>query len=488
MQELDDIALLREYVERDSETAFATLVIRHIDRVYSVALRHTNDPHPAGEITQAVFVILARKAKSLRREVMLEGWLYQTARLTALTHIRSEIRRARREQEAYMQSKVDENESEAWTQIAPLLDAALAGLNETDRHALVLRFFYGKSLREVGAAFGGSEDTARMRVNRALEKLRKYFTKHGVDSTMAVIAGAMSANSVQAAPAVLAKTVTVIALAQGAATGGSTLTLVKGTLKLMTWTKTQTVIVGAVIAGIAAYSVVHHHAQAKLRESESLRQPAAQSLPPVAKNSRDSNLPASTGNSAMNVQKNSASHMATVAPEQGSNTVLAAGSQPASPFIRIDLPKDSWTNAGFATPEATLKTRGWAVLNGDRQQFAQSVALTDGARKMIEDQIVQMASASKDPDAPRLIQEALAEKWGAEEAILMPMMAENQNSSYTSYKILSRQSLSADEMVMEVETDMATAAPKTETLNLQRSETGWKIVIDEAAVQKEMGR
>src|SRR5438045_2733068 len=130
MLELDDIALLREYAERDSEKAFATLVTRHVDRVYSVALRHTGNPHSAEEITQAVFVILARKASQLRKGVILEGWLYQTARLTALTHTRSNIRRARREQEIHMQTVLNENESDAWTQIASLLDGALAGLNE----------------------------------------------------------------------------------------------------------------------------------------------------------------------------------------------------------------------------------------------------------------------------------------------------------------------------------------------------------------------
>ncbi len=103
---------------------------------------------------------------------------------------------------------------------------------------------------------------------------------------------------------------------------------------------------------------------------------------------------------------------------------------------------------------------------------------------MIEDQLVQMAATSKDPDAPRLIQQALAEKWGAEEAILMPMMAENANNTYTDYKILSQKSLSADQMIMEVQTDMASAPSKTETLNFQRFGNDWKIVIDEAAVQK----
>ena len=112
MQEPDDIALLHEYVEQSSEDAFAKLVTRHVNKVYSVALRHTGNPHQAEEITQAVFVILAGKSRQLGSRVILSGWLYQTARLTALTFIRSEIRRARREQEAHMQSILNDNESD----------------------------------------------------------------------------------------------------------------------------------------------------------------------------------------------------------------------------------------------------------------------------------------------------------------------------------------------------------------------------------------
>lgn len=276
MQELDDIALLREYAENGSEAAFAALVERHVDRVYSVALRHTGNPHQAEEITQAVFVILAKKARSLRQGVILEGWLYQTARLTAVTQIRSEIRRARREQKASMQTIPEENENDAWSQIVPLLDGALAGLNETDRNAVVLRFFYGKSLREIGTVLGASEDSARMRINRALEKLREYFLRRGVVSTAAIIAGAMSANSVQAAPVALAKLATAAALAKGATGSMSVATAAKGVLKIMAWTKVQTTIVGAVIVGMAAYSVLEHQAQVRLREqNEALQRQVA---------------------------------------------------------------------------------------------------------------------------------------------------------------------------------------------------------------------
>src|SRR5437899_3159349 len=236
MQELDDISLLRAYVDHESEDAFAALVTRHVNKVYSIALRHTRNPHQAEEIAQAVFVILARQAQQFGSRVILSGWLCRTAQLTAVTFVRSETRRARREQEAYMQNTVVETESEVWPQIAPLLDAAMAGLNEADYHAVVLRFFDGKSMKEVGAALGASEDAAKMRVNRAVEKLRRFFTRRGIVVPVAVLTAAISANSVQAVPATLAKTATMVALAKGTIASPPTLILIKGVLKIMAWT------------------------------------------------------------------------------------------------------------------------------------------------------------------------------------------------------------------------------------------------------------
>jgi RNA polymerase sigma factor (sigma-70 family) len=252
MQELDDITLLHEYVEHSSEEAFAEIVRRHVNKVYSVALRHTHNPHQAEEITQAVFVILARKAGSLPSSVVLSGWLYLTARLTAVTLIKSEIRRARREQESYMQTSLNETESTFWPQIAPVLDAAIAALNERERHAVILRFFDGRSMKEIGAILGGSEDAAKMRVKRAVEKLRRFFAKRGVVLPAAALTIAISGNSVQAAPALLAKTTTAIALAKGATAAGSILALVEGTLKMMAWLKAKTaILMGAVFIIVA---------------------------------------------------------------------------------------------------------------------------------------------------------------------------------------------------------------------------------------------
>ena len=157
MTELDDHELLAEFARTESEAAFAELVSRHVNLVYSAAQRFTGNPHHAEEITQAVFIILARKAGSLSSRVVLSGWLYQTARLTAANFVKGEIRRQQREQEAYMQSTLTDlsRHSEAtagteniWQRIAPLLDEAMGHLGETDRNAVVLRFFENKTAQE----------------------------------------------------------------------------------------------------------------------------------------------------------------------------------------------------------------------------------------------------------------------------------------------------------------------------------------------------
>src|SRR3954447_15663921 len=139
MSSMNDTQLLREYASRNSEEAFATLVARHIDLVYSAALRHVGNHHQAEEISQAVFVILARKARLLSPGTVLAGWLFRTARLTAANYLRGEIRRGRREQEAYMQSNPSANTGEHWQQVAPALNDVIDSLREKDRNAIVLR-------------------------------------------------------------------------------------------------------------------------------------------------------------------------------------------------------------------------------------------------------------------------------------------------------------------------------------------------------------
>ena len=237
--------LVGEYARHHSEEAFAALVSRHVNLVFSVALHQLRDTALAEEVTQAVFMILARKAGSLGPKTILSAWLCRTAQYAAANVSKAERRRKHREQETYMQSLLNqpEPESSPWSDIAPLLNSAMAELGGKDHSAIVLRFFEGNDLKQVGVALGVSENTAATRVSRAVDKLRRYFLKHGVVSTTAIIAGAISANSVQAAPAALAKTVTVTAYARGATAGGSTLALIKGTSKVMAWEKVRTAMV-----------------------------------------------------------------------------------------------------------------------------------------------------------------------------------------------------------------------------------------------------
>jgi len=251
MPELDDPELLAEFAETNSETAFAALVVRHLNLVYSTALRFTGNPHHAEEVTQAVFIILGRKAGKLSPRVVLSGWLYQVARFTSANFLKGEIRRQHREQEAYMQTILNggsDASSQNWKEIAPLLDEAMGKLGETDRNVVVLRFFENQTAAEVAVKLKLTEAATHKRVSRALEKLRKIFTKHGVSSTTVILAGMISANSVHAAPVGLAKTISAAAIAKGAVASTSTLTLIKGALKIMAWTKIKTVIV----AGLAA--------------------------------------------------------------------------------------------------------------------------------------------------------------------------------------------------------------------------------------------
>ncbi|MDR3459431.1 MAG: sigma-70 family RNA polymerase sigma factor [Verrucomicrobiae bacterium] len=309
----DDQTLLREFAASHSEAAFAALVSRHVNLVYSVALRQVRDPHLAEEITQAVFIILARKADKLSPPTVLAGWLCRTARYVGAGALRTQHRRQQREQEAHMQSLLNEPESPAWTHIAPLLDGAMETLDRKDHDALVLRFFENKNFAEVGVALGTGEDTARMRVNRALEKLHRFFNRHGISSTTAIIAGEISAHSIQAAPVALAKSVTAVAIAKGATASLSTLTLIKGALKIMAWTKVKT----ATVVGVSLLLA---------------------------------------GGTATVVMKAIAGHQPYPAPRTTPATASIKG-QVVSPAQLVD--------AGNTTPEAALETRFWARANGD---------------------------------------------------------------------------------------------------------------------------
>jgi RNA polymerase sigma factor (sigma-70 family) len=243
----DDCHLLQSYATTRDDAAFAELVQRHLDAVYSIALRRVgNDRHLAEDVAQQVFIALARDARRLARHPVLAGWLFTCTRNLAANVVRAERRRKDREQDAVaMEETFAPTTTDAdWPQIARVLDEAIAGLGASDRDAVLLRFIERRSFAQIGQAFGIAEDAARKRVDRSLERLRAALGRRGVVSTATALTAVLTEHAVVAAPAGLAAIV--------AGTAASCGTALAGSIAFMSITKLQIgVIVGALAAGAA---------------------------------------------------------------------------------------------------------------------------------------------------------------------------------------------------------------------------------------------
>ena len=240
---------MAEFNARRSEEAFAALVRQHVNLVFATALRQVGDAGAAEEITQNVFVALAQAAGKLGSHPTIAGWLHQTALNKSREWLRAELRRRRREQVAVNLETARAEGDSMWSPLVPLLDEALLKLREPDRQAVILHFMEGRTFQEVGSALGVGEDAARKRVNRCLDQLTDFFRRRGF-AVPALAAGApLFALSSHAAPAGLAAAATTAGLAAAPAPAAtSTLSLVKGALKIMAWTKAKT----AAAVGVAA--------------------------------------------------------------------------------------------------------------------------------------------------------------------------------------------------------------------------------------------
>lgn len=258
--------LLREFTETGSEAAFGSLVGAHLNLVYAVALRRCNgQTGMAEDVCQTVFIDLARKACRISPKTTVAGWLYQHASHVAAHQRRAEDRRERREAIAvHHQTLTDDTD---WSRIAPLLDDSMLDLDPRDRDSLVLRFLEQRPLAEVGARLGLTENAARMRVARALDKLRHRLAKQGVTSTASALAAAMAGPAATPAPAALVNTV--IGAAQMTTTSGA---VGLGIFSFMAITKTQLAVGIAVLAAIAIPALIQSRTAEQLRfENTGLR-------------------------------------------------------------------------------------------------------------------------------------------------------------------------------------------------------------------------
>ncbi len=354
----DDMVLVREYASERSERAFETLVGRHVGLVHSVAMRQTRDADLAEEVTQAVFIILAKKAPVLGDSTILPGWLCRTARNVSANALTTRRRRQEREQEAHMLSLGDGPGPEVWTQVAPLLDNAMAELGEKDHDAIVLRYFEARSFGDVGRAMDISEDAAKKRVSRALERLRAFFQRAGITLSVDSIARAVAAHSVQAVPAGRAASVTSAAI-KGVVAKASTTAIIENTLKIMAWTQLKTTVVVTAVVLITGSAFVAIH--------------------------------------------------------------LPKAPEPASPFAF----------AGYATPEASIRSMLWAASTGDVEKFLATFTPEECAK------FRRTVLAGKSTDGIRQQGKAMAQ-------------------AMVGYKIVAQEVVSADEIHVEI------SAPPTE--------------------------
>ena len=243
----NDAELLREYVESQSDAAFAELVGRHFNLVYSTAFRMVREAALARDISQSVFIQLARKASTVRDGNALPGWLYQVTHCQAANALRAERTRRQREGDAMMQAQLDTNT--AWEYIGSGLEEAMRTLSLAEQNLIVMRFFEEQSWREVGNVLALSEDTVQRRAARALEKLRAHFARRGITATASLIGLTIAANAVQAAPVGLASTVATAALTGAAGSGSfNLLTVIK---TILVKKSTYALLTAAIVVGVS---------------------------------------------------------------------------------------------------------------------------------------------------------------------------------------------------------------------------------------------
>ncbi len=471
MNELTDQDLLRAYAERRSEEAFSELLHRHVDFVHSVAIRMVCDSHLAEDVTQGVFLALARSASQLTERAVLAGWLHRTTRNISAQTVRTDARRRAREQEAAAMKDLLSSGPEPdadWQQIAPQLDAALYELDEGERDAVLLRYFERKSAREMAQSLGTSEEAAQKRVRRAVERLRDCFAKRGITVGAAGLAASISANAVHAAPAGLAAA---LAASSGLAGAAVTTSVTSTAVKTITMTTLQKALISAaVIAAVATPLALQHQAQVRLaEENAALRRQASRVSQLQSENGRLSNLVAQA-NAVRKLPGDQFSELLRLRNEvaslrqqngelakakvdnqrlQSARAAEAASAKPAeAPVAGWEvLPKENWAFAGYSRPDSAFLSAIWAMSQSDARTILSSLAPDGDIFKLL----------SQEPDEKLVIK------------------AKSGMEKVTAIKILDKENIDDDNVILTIRTDGIDPGESPARFKVERVGNEWKL-------------
>lgn len=413
MNDKTDQELLRDYVESGSEDAFAVLVRRYVDLVYSAALRMVGDQHLSQDVTQAVFTAVSQNAKKLLHCTVLSGWLYRTTRNQAVMSIRSEVRRASREREAACMNQDPNTSAAELDQVSLHLDFLMSQLARADRDALLLRFFEGKTARQIGEQLGLSEEAAQKRVSRALDRLRQAFSKAGLAVSSATLGGIISFQAVQAAPTGLAATVTAGVLYSTAANTGAI-----SLFKFMTLTKLKTGILGATLLAAVSIPVIQQHSLATLRsdlavlemqkqqpaewdrlEAENRRLAALEVDPVELERLRREHSEALQFRAEIVGTHQVINEFSRARTDEKwkrsafSTPILHVATEVGEPFAANGFfPAEGWANVGAATPESSLQTALASMRSGNAQELLSVLEISPEVSSKLASQLITVGA------------------------------------------------------------------------------------------------
>jgi RNA polymerase sigma factor (sigma-70 family) len=445
----DDSELLRRYADDHSEEAFGELVRRHLGLVYNAALRQCGDPHLAEDAAQNVFSDLARKARPLSSRPVLAGWLYTSARFAALRVARTEGRRRAREYEAHaMMELLDGAEPSAdWDRLRPVIDEALQGLGEGEREAVLLRYFEKRPFAEIGRLFAVTEDAARMRVERALEKMRGTLERNGVTSTGAALGAALATQADAAPPSIVIAKIAAAAMAAGSKAAATT---------LMTLTKLQIGVAGALAVLGAAGLALQHRANARLEARvERLRPLGAENA-----RLREENLTLTKASPP----KGGGAAAPAAAPATAPSTRVVADPRQLVPLANGLTPVETLGNVGRASARNTFATQLWAARTGDIALEASTLAFGAEARAKLE-----AVEAS--------LPEAMRAEYDTPEKLMAFMLAGSPHP-VGGMEVLGETDIDANNVVLQTEWQhVDDPVVHQSEISFQQNAEGWKMVV-----------